>query len=141
MGIHGASIVVLYVIRNERDRTQIESLLRFSARTVIAMYFSLAAVVGTGLWLGFEVSYFFSEPWYWWSLVLLALTSLLMWLLAKPHTKRLRAACGIRPSGIPRKSDEELSKLLRSPRSHVITAIGVGGLVAILYLMVFQPVL
>ncbi len=141
VGIHGASIVVLYAIRNERDRDQIESLLGFSARTVIATYISLAAVVGTGLWLGFKATFFFSESWYWWALVVLALTSIVMWFLAKPFTRRLRAACEIRPSGIPRKSDEELDRLLRSPRSHIITAIGVGGLVAVLYLMVFQPLL
>ncbi len=141
VGIHGASIVVLYAIRNERDRDQIESLLGFSARTVIATYLSLAAVVGTGLWLGFKVTSFFSESWYWWALAVLVLTGLVMWFLAKPFTRRLRSACEIRPSGIPRKSDEELDRLLRSPRSHVITAIGVGGLGAILYLMVFQPLL
>ena len=47
MGIHGASIVVLYVIRREIDRTRIESLMGFSAKTVVAMYVSLVAVVGT----------------------------------------------------------------------------------------------
>lgn len=141
VGIHGASIVVLYAIRKERDRIQIESLLGFSAKTVIAMYLSLAAVVGTGFWLGFELTFYFRQPWYWWSLVLLAVTSLLMWVVAKPFTKRLRAACEIRPSGVPRASDQELSHILRSPRTHLITAIGVAGLGAILYLMVFRPVL
>jgi hypothetical protein len=62
-----------------------------------------------------------------------------MWFVAKPFTKRVRAACEIRPSGVPRVSDQELSQILRSPRTHVIMAIGVGGLAAILYLMVFKP--
>lgn len=141
VGIHGASIVVLYAIRRERDRAQIESLLGFSARTVVAMYLSLAAVVGTGFWLGFELTFYFRQPWYWWSLVLLTLTSVLMWFVAKPFTKRVRAACEIRPSGVPRASDEELRQILRSSRTHVITAIGVVGLGAILYLMVFRPAL
>lgn len=139
VGIHGASIVVLHAIRRERDRGQIESLLGFSSKTVVAMYVSLFAVVGTGIWLGIDQPFFFREPWYWWSIALLALTSLLMWVVAKPFTKRLRAACDLRPSGVPRTSDEELSKLLRSPRTHLITAIGVAGLGAILYMMVFQP--
>ncbi len=139
--VHGVSTVVLYAIRKEDDRGQIESLFAFSARTVVPMYVSLAAVVGTGFWLAFEHTPHFSDGWFWWALALLALTSLLMWFVAKPFAKRLRAACGIRPSGVPRKSDEELSQLLRSPRTHVITAIGVAGLGAILYLMVFQPAL
>ena len=139
VGIHGASIVVLYAIRGERNRTQIESLLGFSAKTVVAMYWSLAAVVGTGLWLGFALPAWFRQPWYWLALALLAITGVLMWFVAKPFTQRVRAACEIRPSGVPRVSDEELSQILRSPKTHVIMAIGVGGLAAVLYLMVFKP--
>jgi uncharacterized membrane protein len=138
-GIHGTSIVVLYAIRSEPDRDRIESLLGFSAKTVVAMYLSLAVVVGTGIWFGFERDFFFHQPWYWWSLALLVITSLLMWFIAKPFTKRVRAACDIRPSGVPRVSDEELARILRSARTHLITLIGLGGLGAILYLMVFRP--
>lgn len=138
-GIHGASIVVLYVIRNERDRDRIQSILSFSAKTVTPMYLALVAVVGTGLWLGSEVTHFMRQPWYWLSLALLVATSILMWFVAKPYGKRIRAACNIRPSGVPRVSDEELAMILRSSRVHVITAIGVLGLGLILYLMVFRP--
>ena len=140
-GIHGASIVVLYAIRKERDRARIEGILDFSAGTATAMYVSLAAVVGTGLWLGLVVNAWFQQAWYWSALALIVLISALMWFLAKPFTKRVRAACEIRPSGVPRVSDEELAEILRSPRTHVIMAIGVAGLGAILYLMVFKPAL
>jgi hypothetical protein len=36
-------------------------------------------------------------------------------------------------------SDEELAGVLRSSRAHLITAIGVIGTLAILYLMIFKP--
>ena len=36
-------------------------------------------------------------------------------------------------------SDEELGDVLTSPRAHLISAIGVIGLLAILYLMIFKP--
>lgn len=139
MGIHGASIVVLYVIRREIDRTRIESLMSFSAKTVVAMYVSLVAVVGTGLWLGFAAPGYFGQLWYWLSLISLALITLLMWLVARPFGKQILAACEIRPSGVPRKSDEELSLILRSQKTNVITAIGVIGIGWVLYLMVFRP--
>lgn len=139
VGIHGASIVVLYAIRNERDRNRIEGILDFSAGTATAMYVSLVAVIGTGIWMGFVRTTLLRQGWYWWSLVLLVITSVLMWFIAKPFTKQIRAATEIRPSGVPRVSDEELAQTLRSPRAHLITAIGVIGLGAILYLMVFQP--
>lgn len=130
---------VLYAIRGERDRSRIESLLEFSAKTVVMMYLSLALVVWTGFWLGFQRSFLFNQGWYWLSLALLVATTLLMWFVAKPLGARVRAACAIRPSGVPRVSDEELTEILHSPRTHVVTLIGVGGLGAILYLMVFKP--
>lgn len=141
VGIHGASIVVLYAIRSERDRNRIEGILDFSSGTATAMYVSLTAVVGTGLWLGYEVRGWFSQPWYWWSLALLVITSVLMFFIAKPFTKEVRAACEIRPSGVPRVSDDELVQTLHSSRTYLITVIGVVGLALILYLMVFKPAL
>jgi uncharacterized membrane protein/cytochrome c553 len=139
VGVHGASIVVLYAVRRERDRQHLLAVLDFSSRTVTATYASLVAVVGTGLWLGFERDTFFGEGWFWLSLVLLALTTVLMWAVAKPFTRRIRTACEVRPSGVPRTSDEELSEILRSPKTHLITLIGVVGLGSIIYLMLFQP--
>jgi len=139
VGVHGASIVVLYAIRNESDRGRIENLLGFSAKTVIAMYLSLALVVGTGFWAGFAEPEVFGQAWFWWSLVILALTTVLMWFVARPFGKRVLAACEIRPSGVPRASDQELAQILRSQRTNLITLIGVGGLAAILYLMIFKP--
>ncbi len=139
VGVHGASIVVLYAIRNESDRGRIENLLGFSAKTVIAMYLSLVLVVGTGFWAGFAEPKVFGQAWFWWSLAILALTTVLMWFVARPFGKRVLAACEIRPSGVPRVSDEELAQILRSQRTNMITLIGVGGLGAILYLMIFKP--
>lgn len=139
MAIHGASIVVLYAIRKETSRSRIESLLGFSAKTVIAMYSSLVAIIGTGFWMGFEVSGWFGRAWYWLSLALLLATVAFMWGVARPFGKRIRAACEIRPSGVPRVSDEELGEILRSQRTNVITTIGVIGILAVLYLMVFKP--
>jgi mono/diheme cytochrome c family protein len=141
VGIHGASIVVLYAIRKERDRARIVGMLDFSSSTATAMYIALAAVVGSGVWLGFTRTSLFGERWYWLALVLLGATSALMFFIAKPLTMRVRNACEIRPSGVPRVSDEELEQILHSGRTHLVTAIGVVGLTAILYLMVLQPAL
>jgi uncharacterized membrane protein/cytochrome c553 len=139
VGVHGASILVLYAVRRERDRQHLLAVLDFSSRTVTATYASLVAVVGTGFWLGFERDTFFGEGWFWLSLVLLALTTVLMWAVAKPFTRRIRTACEVRPSGVPRTSDEELSEILQSSKTHLITLIGVVGLGSIIYLMLFQP--
>ncbi len=59
--------------------------------------------------------------------------------MAAPYFRKITAACEIRPSGVPRTSDEELQELVGGRTAHVITAIGTVGLLLILYLMIFKP--
>jgi len=138
VGVHGASMVVFYVIRNEKDRERIQDLLGFSAKTVIPMYISVGLVVVTGILVGQKIGAF-RQGWGWWSLVLLAVVTILMFLIAKPIHRRINAACEYRPSGKPRVSDEELALILKSPQVHLVTAIGVAGVAALVYLMTFKP--
>ncbi len=139
MAMHGTSMLVLYVIRNESDRKRIEALMSFSAKTVVPTYISLLAVLGTGLWLGFVATGWIGQAWYWISFGLLLLITALMFFVARPYGKRILAACEMRPTGVPRHSDAELKQILRSQRTNVITAMGVIGLGLILWMMVFKP--
>ena len=102
------------------------------------MYISIGAILVFGIWLWLKV-YTLSTMWIWASIVILVLTIGLMTATAKPYFARVKEACQLRPSGVPRVSDEELGEVLNSSRAHLITAIGVVGLAAILYLMVFKP--
>jgi hypothetical protein len=138
LGTHGTSMTVLYRIRRERDRGRILDLVTLSGETILPMYVSLAAIVVTGVLLGLKV-HVFSFWWIWAAIVLLVVTAALMGMVARPYFARVKEACQVRPSGVPRVSDEELAQILQAPTAHVITAIGVLGLLAILYLMVFQP--
>jgi hypothetical protein len=138
VGVHGASMVVFYVIRGESDRKKIESLLAFSAKTVIPMYISMALVVATGVLVGQEIGAF-NRGWGWWSIVLLAVISVLMWIIAKPVHNAVAAAIEIRPSGVPRVADEDLPSVMRTPHTHLVTGIGVVGIAALIYLMTFKP--
>ncbi len=139
IAVHGASMFLLHSIRNERSRDSIKAMLDFTARTTAAMYATLLAVVGTGVWLGFERSSVFRRGWYWWSLALLVATSVWMWFVARPFAAKLRAACELRPSGVPRVSDDELAITLSSRHSDLIAVVGFGALAVILTLMVLQP--
>jgi hypothetical protein len=91
-----------------------------------------------GVLLAFKLHYW-GQTWLWVSIVLLVATVGLMTATAKPYFARVKEACQMRPSGVPRISDEELGEVLGSAKAHLITAIGVVGLLAILYLMVFKP--
>ncbi|MEA2521229.1 MAG: hypothetical protein QOI81_875 [Actinomycetota bacterium] len=138
LAAHGASMAVLYRIRRERDREKILSFVTLSGATSKPMYMALLAIVASGTYLGWRLASF-RHWWIWTAIAILVLTTVLMLVVAKPYFDRVKTACAMRPSGVPRKSDEELIGLLTSAHAHVVSAIGVIGLLAILYLMVFQP--
>jgi len=123
-----------------------EDLLRFLGQHYAAMHLGdpLGALFGWIVGIIFGVLlwnkiYGLSTTWIWASLVLLLAMVGLMNAVAKPYFARVKEACQLRPSGVPRVSDEELAGVLRSSRAHLITAIGVIGTLAILYLMIFKP--
>jgi uncharacterized membrane protein len=139
LGTHGVSIFALYRIRGlTPDRAKIADTIAFSGTTVIPMYVALAVLLVGGVGAALKGQYL-KEPWIEWSILILVLTLVSMYALAKPYFQRITAACGIRSSGVPRVSDEELNELIRGPRPHVITALGTVGLLAIVCLMVFKP--
>jgi hypothetical protein len=138
VGAHGVSMVVLYRVRGERDRRRIAELIAFSGTTTRPMYIALGVLTLGGVGAGLTL-HLFSAWWLWISIIILLVTIGLMTALAKPYFRKITAACEVRPSGVPRVSDEELEQLLSSGEAHVITAIGGIGLLAILYLMLFRP--
>jgi hypothetical protein len=138
VGAHGVSMFVMYRIRGERDRQRIAELITFSGTTTRPMYIGLAILTVGGVGLGITL-HVFSQWWLWIAIWILLITIGLMSGLAKPYFRRITAACEIRPSGVPRVSDEELEQLLRSGEATVISLIGIVGLLSILYLMIFQP--
>jgi MFS family permease len=138
LATHGVSMVVLYRIRPERDRGKILDLISLSGETTLPMYIALGGIILFGVLAGLEGQWF-DEAWIWISIVLLLAIVGLMMAVAKPYFARIKDACQVRPSGVPRVSDEELGQILRGRTAHVIAAIGGIGLLAILYLMVFKP--
>ncbi|HEX6399946.1 MAG TPA: hypothetical protein VF108_05685, partial [Actinomycetota bacterium] len=127
LATHGVSMVVLYRIRRERDRAKILSLVTLSGETVGPMYVSIGLIVITGVLAALRIRGF-SQWWVWISIFLLVMTIGLMTAVAKPYFVRVKAACEVRPSGVPRVSDEELTEILTSSTAHGITAIGAVGL-------------
>lgn len=138
VGAHGVSLFVLYRVRGERDRKRIAGLIAFSGTTTRPMYIALGVLTIGGV--GAAITLDLLTAWWLWISILILLTTIgLMTGLAKPYFRKITAACEVRPSGVPRVSDEELEQLLRSGEAHMITAMGGIGLLAILYLMMFKP--
>jgi hypothetical protein len=62
-----------------------------------------------------------------------------MYAVAAGYYKRLRLIVGAMADGSQAVSDQRLSELLEGPRPWVLAVIGFGGILFILYLMLFKP--
>jgi hypothetical protein len=135
---HGVSILVALRLRRERDRTRISELLQFSGSAVQGMYASLLMLITFGVIAGFSGSWW-GYWWIWISLGLLVLTIAEMGAVARPYYQQLKDAIQLRPSGVPRTSDEELDLMLRSRAALVNAVWGIAALVIITWLMIWKP--
>jgi uncharacterized membrane protein len=135
---HGVSVAVLLGLRRERDRARIATLLDLSGGSIIALYVSVLLLLGGGIAAGFAGNWW-TKGWIWVSLGLFLAIAVSMYPLGSGYFRRIRGAVGMRPSGAPMVSDEELDELLRSSRAAALALIGFGGIVVILWLMVFKP--
>jgi amino acid transporter len=138
MVFHGVSIMVAVRLRKERDRTRIAELLQFSGSAVVGMYVSLLLLIAFGVIAGFAGKWW-SYWWIWIALGLLVVTIAEMTAVGRPYYERLKEAIQLRPSGVPRRSDEELDEMLRSRLALFNAAWGVGALAVIVWLMIWKP--
>jgi len=135
---HGVSVVAALRVRKERDRDRIATLLQFSGSSVMGMYVSLAWLIVFGVVAGIQGAYW-DDGWFWISVGLLVLAVGEMSAVARPHYQRVKEAVEIRPSGVPRRSDEELEEILLSRVAVWNAVFGVAVLATIAWLMIFKP--
>jgi hypothetical protein len=148
---HGISTGVLFRLPGERKVERIRALLDLSKRSIVWTYSFLFLIGVTGFAAAY-IGNWWRHLWIWASAALLILISLAMDWIGDPYYDRLRVAVGLEepkrtkgapaPSGplpdIPA-SEEELVKLLGSPRRWLLALVGIGGLAAILWLMILKP--
>lgn len=143
---HGASVMVSFKLRGERELERIKSLLELSTYSLSVGYISLLVLLGTGIIAGF-MGKWWGYLWIWEALGLLITLIIAMYLLGTLHFGKIRKAVGLpyqegmkydNPP-LPPASQEEIAALLSSSRPILLTAVGVGGLAIILWLMMFKP--
>lgn len=135
---HGVSMLAALRLRKERDRARIAMMLQFSGSSVIGMYVSLLWLIVFGVVAGVQGDWW-NDGWFWISVVLLVLVTGEMSAVARPYYQRVKEAVEVRPSGVPRRSDEELEEILRSRVGLWNAIIGGAVLGVITWLMVYKP--
>jgi len=142
---HGVAIWMAMQISRERDRVRMAALLDLSAASLGGLYVGLVLLLIGGIWGGL-IGNWFGKLWIWLALGLLIAIAVLMYIIATPYFRSLRAAIGIKseygpkdaPDPIPLPDAEVVALAARSPVA-ILTGVGVGGLVIILWLMVVKP--
>ncbi len=136
---HGASVSALFRLRKERDREKIRQLIQFSGSTIRLFYVSLLVLVAGGVGAGLQ-GHWFKQQWIWEAIGVLVAVSVAMIVVARPYYRAISEATELRPSGVPRLSDEDLALRLQSPIPVVVALLGFAGLLVILWLMIFKPI-
>jgi uncharacterized membrane protein len=145
---HGVAVFISFRIRRERDRARVAALLDHSTASLPMMYVSLLILVVAGFGAG-VIGGWLGQPWVWLSIAVLVAVAVGMSLIASRHYRRVRqlvgasitprAARSLEPLGEPARVEAELAARLRSRVPEVLAAIGGGGLLTVIMLMVIKP--
>jgi hypothetical protein len=135
---HGVSMMVALQLRTERDRARIATMTQLSGSSLRGMYVALLWLIVFGVIAGIQGEWW-NDGWFWISVGLLVVAIAEMSAVGRPYYERVKEAIEVRPSGVPRRSDEELDEILRSPIGLWNTVFGIAVLAAIAWLMIFKP--
>ncbi len=143
---HGASAMAAIRLRQERDIQRVRALLDLSQASLGAMYVSLLLLLAGGIVAGF-LGDWWGRGWIWTAIGVLLVLMGSMYGLASNYYNKVREAVGIqtyqqKKKGIepgPPVGPDELAAILETPRPIVILAIGLVGLLVILWLMILKP--
>ncbi|HEX3220498.1 MAG TPA: DUF2269 family protein [Candidatus Limnocylindria bacterium] len=142
--VHGASAVIAFRLRSERDPARVAALLDASRMAVNSwvMIVGLLGFVLTGVWLGF-IGGLWGEVWLWASIVVLVLVVVGMTPMAAGRLRRARAAYGLetgRDRQPPPPADlAAAERELQSWNPVPVSALGGIGLLVVLWLMIVKP--
>ena len=142
---HGVSMFVAWRVRNEPDRARLAALLDISGVSLGVAGIGMLVLLISGILAGI-VANDFGKAWLWVSLALFLVIGGVMTPIGSAYLSRLRAAIGQRtrnlkagdPDPVP-VSDDELAAVRASRAPDQLLAIGGGGFLVILYLMMFRP--
>jgi hypothetical protein len=142
---HGVAVFVAYELPKQRESGRIVALLDLSGTSLNGAYLGLLLLLIGGIWAGIYNDWF-KFKWIWAALVVFVVITVVMYVVATPYFKRLRIAVGQRAMGYPKDAPdptpldeaEILAIAAKSPVA-MLSAVGFGGLLIILWLMVLKP--
>jgi uncharacterized membrane protein len=144
---HGGSVVMALMLKQQRDPDQMRALLDLSIRSQSALWATLVLIVLSGIAAGI-LGHWLGQGWFWASLILLISISLYMMSTSGAQYHPLRRVLGLPyfegsqkkvVPGLPPAPLEEIYRAQADLRPMQPTAVGLGGILVILALMMFKP--
>jgi 4-hydroxybenzoate polyprenyltransferase len=123
-------VTVAFHLKVERNDTRIRELLEVSEAASILRWVFFGLTLASGILLGFMGS-FWGSAWIWAALVTFVAIAVVMNLYGGRTIDRIADT----------RDDAEMERLLTRFRPGILAVTGTGGLLLILYLMLFKPTL
>ena len=134
---HGTSAFVAFRMRTLRDVASVSDYLAMSQTATRAMYVGLLFLLIGGA-AAATVNDFWTTPWVLGSIVVFVAVLIGMWVVGAAYYYKLRDLIAGKDGQSPI-SEEALAVYLDSRRPEMLLAIGLGGLIVIVWLMVLKP--
>jgi hypothetical protein len=144
---HGTTATAILFVRNEKNAERIRFLLEIARnRTVVGVSnSSITVLLFSGIALGF-LGEWWGRLWIWTALGVAVIITLAMSVLGRLYFERLRKVVGLsytegrkKKGPDPVGSEEEILRVSSKSPAVLTPAVGLLGLIAILYLMIFKP--
>ena len=121
-------VTIAFHLKQEREHTRIRELLEVSAAASALRWIFFGLVIASGVALG-VIGSFLNTAWFWAALVIFVLIGVVMNRYGGGTIDRIADT----------RDDVEMERLLSRFQPWVLAVTGAGGLLVILYLMLFKP--
>ena len=144
---HGTAAAVAFALPRQREVERVRVLLDLSRGATMVGDISLLVLLAAGITAGFMGNWW-GQGWIWAALGLFILISVAMTLLGSRSINRIRQLVQagnpsrsetISHSSLDTSAEKQLAVLLAATHPWLLAVIGGGGLVLILWLMMFKP--
>lgn len=144
---HGVSAIVIFRLKQGTSRERIAALAELSGASIGLMSVGLLLMALTGIWAAF-IGQLWGQRWIWASVVVFIFVTGAMTPMAANKLTAVRKAAGVgymqgskrMPAEKPA-SDAEIRAAVEALKPWPIAIVGYGGLAALIWLMMFKPLL
>ena len=130
---HGATAAVMFAMQAERNPERLQALLAVRDRAQLPFTITSSVMFLSGVALGFMGGWW-ARGWIWAALVLLIAISVVMGLLGRNRLDKVKSLVDSNPL-----SAGDLEAAINAANPMMLSIVGVGGFIAILWLMMFKP--